>query len=228
MNTRHLLPAFALLATAVHAAPAAKPADPAAEAKLRDALRATTLQLRTAQNDLATAQAGLETTTKSLETLKKQTAAAAAAHAAELARNAKQLAEMNAKDAKQAERIKALEEASSSWKTEALRVTEIAKSTEAERARLAALADRLALRVADREAKNVELVRLGNDILDHYENFALGKAIANREPFIGFARVDLQTQVQDYADKITDQKVKPGTPAPGEKPAPAATTTAAK
>jgi hypothetical protein len=61
--------------------------------------------------------------------------------------------------------------------------------------------------VADRETKNLELFKTGNEILDRYEKFSLGDALGAKEPFIGITRVKLQEFVQDYKDKLTAQKV---------------------
>jgi len=37
----------------------------------------------------------------------------------------------------------------------------------------------------------------------------LGEAIGAKEPFVGTTRVKLETYVQDFQDKLTDQKIKP-------------------
>jgi hypothetical protein len=53
------------------------------------------------------------------------------------------------------------------------------------------------------------MYRIGSEILKRYEGFGLGTAIAAREPFVGSMRVKLQNLVQDYADKLAEQKIKP-------------------
>jgi hypothetical protein len=45
--------------------------------------------------------------------------------------------------------------------------------------------------------------------LDRYEKFGLGDALTAREPFVGLTKVKFQNLVQDYQDKLSDQKVKP-------------------
>jgi hypothetical protein len=45
------------------------------------------------------------------------------------------------------------------------------------------------------------------EILDRYENYALGKALSAREPFIQKTRVTIETQVQDYKDTIIDSRL---------------------
>jgi hypothetical protein len=81
--------------------------------------------------------------------------------------------------------------------------------------------------VADRETKNIALVKVGQEILNRLERFGLGDAIKAKEPFIGAKRVQIQAMVQDYNDKILDQKYKPGTPpAPAPSAAPKAASAA--
>ncbi len=72
-------------------------------------------------------------------------------------------------------------------------------------------ADNLSLtrRAEDRETKNLELFRLGNEILKRYEQFTLGQVMLAKEPFIGLSRTKLENLVQDYQDKIADQRAKP-------------------
>jgi hypothetical protein len=53
------------------------------------------------------------------------------------------------------------------------------------------------------------LFKTANEILTRYEKFALGEALLAKEPFTGIARVKLESQVQDYQDKIADERVKP-------------------
>jgi hypothetical protein len=53
------------------------------------------------------------------------------------------------------------------------------------------------------------MFKVGSEILTRFEKFGLGTAITAREPFIGLTRVKLQNLMQDYADKLADQKIKP-------------------
>jgi hypothetical protein len=64
-------------------------------------------------------------------------------------------------------------------------------------------------RVAYLETKNVQLFTLGNEILSRYENFSLGNAISAKEPFVGVTRVKLENLVQDYSDKLLDERATP-------------------
>jgi chromosome segregation ATPase len=85
---------------------------------------------------------------------------------------------------------------------------EVAQKAEAERSKLAGQVIELQRKLADRESKNLALFKLANEILKRYERFGLGDALAAKEPFTGVARVKLETLVQDYQDKLVDQRVK--------------------
>ena len=179
-----------------------------AEARMREALRNTMLQLRTAQNDNAVLQAAkgeLESKNKELDAQVKQLTKNIAddKDAAE-----KTITSLNTKLAGQAEEIAKLKETLAQTQAKLSETTALAQSKEAERARLAADAIVLNRTVADQKTKNAEMYKLGREILLRYEKFGLGDVIGAKEPFVGTQRVKLETYVQDFQDKLTDQKVK--------------------
>ena len=206
---RYLL-LFALLFTGLvsrglHAAEAAE----SNEAKLRDVLRSTTLQLRSAENERATlqsAQAALVEDKKALEAkfeiLRKQTIS-------ERAANDKILVTLKSEATAQAEQIAKLKENLEKSNVLGQQAVALATAKESERAKLAAELIVLQRKVEDRETKNFALFTLGNEILKRYEKFGLGEALASREPFVGTTRARLETLVQGYADKLLDQRAKP-------------------
>jgi chromosome segregation ATPase len=63
-------------------------------------------------------------------------------------------------------------------------------------------------KVSEGQRKNLELHRLGKEILERYEKFGLGTALTAREPFVGTTRVRLQNLVQEYSDKLSEQRIK--------------------
>ena len=83
----------------------------------------------------------------------------------------------------------------------------LARAKEDERAKLAVEVLVLKRTVADRESKNIALFNLAIEVLDRFENYALGKALAAREPFIGTTRVKVENLVQGYKDKILDNRI---------------------
>ena len=223
MHRSILLPWAALLL----ALPAFLPAAPAAEAnpveaKLRETLRSTTTQLRTAQTEKAQAQAELQALqTKSeaeIKDLKAKLDDLTKRSTKEKAEAEKALSDLKlAAESKEA-LSQSLAQAVEKWKAAHAKITEIARGKESERARLAQKVAELERVVADRERKNLELFRVGNEILTRYENYSLGKAITAREPFTGITRSRIQGLVQDYQDKLTDQLAKAGQPVPAASP----------
>lgn len=171
------------------------------DARLKEALRTLTLRLRSAEterNNLLSDKAQLEqekkTLTAKVDTLNKQAAA-----------DKEQLDAVMAK-------MKELDDARESlakWKAAYEQLTTTAQKSEAERAKLASESVMLKRKVEDRERKNLELFKLANEILTRYEKFGLGEALAAKEPFARITRVKLENLVQDYQDKIADQRVKP-------------------
>jgi hypothetical protein len=99
------------------------------------------------------------------------------------------------------------------WKDAYHQVAQLATAKEAARAQLALQAALLQHTVDDREAKNLALYKIGNEILTRYEQFSLGDAIGAKEPFVGVTRVKLENLVQDYKNKLLDQAITSGPPA---------------
>ncbi len=208
---RHFLPFFALLSVMLLSSVPRATADApdSAETRLRETLRSTMLQLRDAQNQVATLQGAQaesdeknKALTDQLALLKKHaTDDKAVADAA--------IVGLTAKVADQGAEIAKLKELLGKWQAAYRQVHDDAGVAEAERAKLAD--DKLVLqrRVAYLETKNVELFNLGNEILGRYENFSLGNALGAKEPFVGVTRVKLENLVQDYQDKLLDQRAAP-------------------
>jgi chromosome segregation ATPase len=181
----------------------------ATEVKLRETLRNTMLQLRTAQNDNASLQASkteIEAKNKELDSQVKQLT--------QRANDDRDAAKKNADDltAKVAALTAKLDQLRGEYdrsQASLQAVTVIAQSKEAERKKLEG--DKVALdrTTADQKTKNAELYKLAVEILRRYEKMGLGEAISAKEPFVGTTRVKLESYVQDFQDKLTDQKIKP-------------------
>ena len=179
-----------------------------AEVRMREALRNTMISLRTAQNDNAVLQAAkseLESKNKGLDAQVKQLTKNIAddKDAAE-----KTITNLNTKLAEQAGEIAKLKEGLAQTQAKLNEMTALAQNKETERARLAADVIVLNRTVADQKTKNAEMYKLGKEILLRYERFGLGDVIGAKEPFVGTQRVKLETYVQDFQDKLIDQKVK--------------------
>lgn len=204
----------AALLLALAATPAAFAADAAntGESNLRAALRDATLQLRTIQAErdalLATQTSQADekkSLTAKVDALTKQIAADKTAADKTAATQSTQLAEQKAAAAK-------LTDSLAQARADAEKAAQAARSAETENARLTEQNNLLQRRASDLEVRNLALFRLGNEILGRYEDFSLGNAIKAKEPFVSRARVRLENLVQDYEDKLLEQRAPPAGP----------------
>jgi SMC interacting uncharacterized protein involved in chromosome segregation len=193
-TTNHFLPLIVISALLVTNANAD-------DARLKQMLQTLTGRLRAAEterNTLLSDKAQLEqekkTLTGKVDALNKQ-----------VAEDKKQL---EALEAKQKE-LDDTKESLAKWKAAYEQIQTAAQKSDAERSKLASESIILRRKVEDRERKNLELYKTANQILTRYEKFGLGEALSAKEPFTGITRVKLENQVQDYQDKIADERVKP-------------------
>ena len=186
----------------------------AVEAKLRESLRGAMLQLRNIEAERARLEAELGVLTtqseRQIKDLNAKLEESLKSAAEEKTLADKQIAEQEKKLEAEKARTAAFAAALDKWKASYFQITEIARTKEAERARLLDKTMSLQNTVADRERRNLELYGIGKEILERYENFAFGKALLAREPFTGLAKVKLEEQVQEYKDKLTDGVVREG------------------
>ena len=176
---------------------------PTAESKLRDTLRATMLQLRTAETDRANLQAKQ---TESEQQIKELTGKVAAL-IKQAAEDKKSQDDLNSKIADQTDALSRLRTEFVKSQDALKQASDLARTKETERAKLADDVILLERHVTDLQTRNGALYRLGNEILSRYEKFGLGTALTAREPFTGITRTKLENLVQDYQDKLSDQTV---------------------
>ena len=185
--------------------------------KLRDTLRNTMLQLRTAQTESAALQATKIENEAKIKDLEDQLKAESAKYAkllktseADKLASDKAIEGLNSKAAVRDQTIAQQTESLGKWKAGYEKVTAIAKTKESERAAAASKVIILERRVEDQQRKNESMFQIGSEILNRYEHFGLGTALASREPFVGLTRVKLQNMFQELGDKLTDAKIKTG------------------
>lgn len=196
-------------------------ADAAAETKMREQLRNVMLQLRTAETERANLQAAQAEKDAKIAELTDQAATMAKRAGEDKVVADKAIADLRTRLEQRDADIVGLKQNGEKLAGDLKKVTEIANTKEAQRAKLANDVILLHRQVADQQLKNQQMYKLAAEILDRYEKFSLGEAIVAREPFTGITRVKLQTFFQDYGDKVTDAKIKPAAPAdsnPGSKP----------
>ncbi len=199
--------------------PAADEPDPSL--KLREQLRAVTLQLRSAQTESANAQATAAAAdqksrdlTAKIETLEKQTAKLIKEENVDKMAAARAATELETKLAEREKRLVLTQEALTKWQVGYHKAAAVVTTKEAARAKLAAELSSTKNTLADRERKNIALFNTAKEILDRYQNYSLGKALLAREPYVGTTRVKIENLVQDYQDKILDNRIS----APPKKP----------
>ena len=187
----------------------AEEAASAPEVRLRDNLRATTLQLRTAQNDLAAAVAARDALTAEktaveaeLEKLKKQLVA-------DRIDNDKVVAALKTTAGNQAAELASTIEELAKTRASLAKVVDYARKLETERNALTVHVSELDRTVEDQRTKNVALYTVGKDILNRYAKFSFGDALDAREPFIGLTRVKLENLIQADREQLADGKIKP-------------------
>jgi len=195
---------------------AQQPAAGAAEGKLREQLRATLIQLRTAESERANLQAGqaaLEAQNKTLaaelEARKKEFDTLTAESEAAQLQARKEIGDLTGRLAEREADLVKHRAALEKWRLAHRQVTGVAQKKEEQRAAAAQKVIELERTVADRERKNVELYKTGEEVLNRYAAFGFGDALAAREPFTGLTRTKLESLVQDYRDRLLDNVIKP-------------------
>ena len=177
------------------------------EARLRDALRNTMMQLRTVTTDRDNLQGQVDDLKTQTDTLTKQVTDLTRKAAAAQDADNKAITVLKGQVSDQEGSIASLQHTLDQWKDAQRKAVAIANETEAKRAKLAELAIRLQRIVDDQKRKNDQMYKIGMEILDRYEKFGLGEALTAKEPFVGITRTKFETLMQDYEDKLTDQTI---------------------
>lgn len=171
-------------------------ADAATEARLREALRATTAQLRALEDEKARwvkTEADLRAELQTLRGLPPPPRSTA---------SDRQVASLN-------HRVNELSEANGKLRASLSRCEASAAQRPAtgdsagERKQLGEEIATLKQRLATSEEKNLEMYHVGKDLLVWLEKIGVGG-----EPFFGWKRVELENVAQEYADRLLEQKVK--------------------
>jgi chromosome segregation ATPase len=202
MRTRN----FILLAAAFCAVATARADQTDAINRLKEALRDTMLQLRSVTADRDNLQAQMADLQSQNDTLTKQLADLTKKSATEKDADDKTITVLKGQVSDQEDSIAALQASLDQWKASQHQAVTMATETEAKRAKLAELAIHLQRVVDDQKVKNDEMYKLGMELLDRYEKFGLGEALTAKEPFVGITRTKFETLVQDYDDKLLDQR----------------------
>jgi chromosome segregation ATPase len=180
-----------------------------ATVKLRESLRATVLQVRDLQGQIATLQAAAIAKDQEVAKLGTDLKKVNADLIAERNTSANAITALNSKIAELEAEVADKNVANENWRVEFTKMTERARKLEAERDQLKAVGLAKDRKIADQKAKNALMYQAGTDIIDRYERHGLGDAILSKEPFVGASRAKFQTLMQEYQDKLLDQRIQP-------------------
>jgi chromosome segregation ATPase len=180
-----------------------------ATVKLRESLRATVLQVRDLQGQIATLQAAAIAKDQEVAKLSTDLKKVNTDLIAERNTSANAITALNSKIAELEAEVADKNVANENWRVEFTKMTERARKLEAERDQLKAVGLAKDRKIADQKAKNALMYQAGTDIIDRYERHGLGDAILSKEPFVGASRAKFQTLMQEYQDKLLDQRIQP-------------------
>lgn len=197
-----------LLVSLAASAMAAPEESGAVEAKLRETLKSTMLQLRNEQTERATLQAAQTASEAKIKELTAKVELLTKNAAKDQEASKKTIEELTTRATSLDAQLTRLTDTLEKWKAGYAKAVEVARAKEAERAKLSDENAVLKARVRDHKASNLALFKLGNEILTRYEKFSVGEALAAREPFTGITRARLESYVQDSRDKLEDSRIK--------------------
>lgn len=197
-----------LLVSLAASAMAAPEESGAVEAKLRETLKSTMLQLRNEQTERATLQAAQTASEAKIKELTAKVELLTKNAAKDQEASKKAIEELTTRATSLDAQLTRLTDTLEKWKAGYAKAVEVARAKEAERAKLSDENAVLKARVRDHKASNLALFKLGNEILTRYEKFSVGEALAAREPFTGITRARLESYVQDSRDKLEDSRIK--------------------
>jgi hypothetical protein len=187
-----------------------------AEARLRDQLRQTTLDLRQAQDENSALKVKLDALSQ--QAAPPPAPVAAAPTAADTARLGRLQAALSAEQAKTAAALQQGDsdhKALAQWQQSYAQLLTLAKSRDADAKKFEAM-----YKEEDSHAKactqsNVRLVQISDELLSRYKNKGVWDAMGDGEPLTGIHRVELEKIAQDYHARIVDSTVKPAQALPG-------------
>ena len=187
----------------------AAPQDGGLEERLRAALRTATIQLRDVQDqnamlvakqaeaererlDLAQKLAADE---RELDALRQQVKSGQAA-------SEQVTAQLQAEKRNAAMGEAAYRDNLMKWQAAYNEAAGTARTRDADAKKLDALLVQIRGRAQACEAKNTELYKLGNEVLDFYDSQTLFSVVGAKEPFTRLKRVEIENRMQDYGDRL--------------------------
>jgi len=85
--------------------------------------------------------------------------------------------------------------------------TQTLQQTDAEKRNLEAIKARNEREIASCERKNLALYEVGRSLMDRFEHKTCGETLAQKEPFTGLKQVETENLLEEYRDKLDEQKI---------------------
>jgi chromosome segregation ATPase len=184
--------------------PAAQAQTASLESRMRDQLRETRSQLQELQAQQSTWAAEKAALEKERDTAKQE---AEAAHATKATPTVSP--ETTRELAAERQRREAAEANLQRGKSDADAQALALRTAEAERARLAKELDLSHSQVDACTARNVQMYRVGQEVIAAYENIDTADIVSSRQPFAAKSRVKLENAAQSFGDKLYEQRFDP-------------------
>lgn len=170
--------------------------------RLREALRSATAQTRALEDQRTAMQAKIADADREKAVAKKEVDDLKAQLKKADKEHREAVDEFNQR---LAERDETLEK----WKSAYEEAATVARTKDAERAKLEGEATAYKASTKSCIAKNTQLVKAGKEMVQRYKDLTIGEIVVSREPMIQQRRVEIQNQLQESHDKFLDQKVNP-------------------
>ncbi|MTD92723.1 hypothetical protein GIW81_00045 [Hyphomicrobium sp. xq] len=170
--------------------------------RLREALRSITGQVRGLEDQRLALQNQVAAGVRERDKLKVDLVAAKARIKAVQKAHREAVAEFN-------QRLEERNQVLEKWKAAYEEAATVARAKDAERAKFQAEAVAYKASTKGCAARNVKLVAIGRELVDRLGKVHFTDALLAQEPLTGLKRVEVQNTLQDYQDKILEQKATP-------------------
>jgi chromosome segregation ATPase len=175
------------------------------ESRMRDQLRETRTQLQELQAQQSTWAAEKAALEKERDAAKQEAETARASAKASPAVSPETTRQL----ATERQRREAAEASLQRGKSDAESAGVALRTAEAERSRLAKELDVSHAQVDACTARNVQMYRVGQEVITAYENIDTTDIVSSRQPFAAKSRVKLENAAQSFGDKLYDQRFDP-------------------
>jgi chromosome segregation ATPase len=170
--------------------------------RLREALRGATAQVRALEDQRTSLQAQNAEVTRARDALKSEVDSAKAQAKKSEADYRQAVREFN-------DRLEDRNQALEKWKDAYTEAATVARTKDGERAKFEAESKAYKASTKACTLKNKELVKVGRELLTRYEGVTFIDTAIASEPLVALRRVEIQNLLQDYGDKVLNQKVDP-------------------